>query len=224
MIFYHLGFDLNYLGWIHYDINDDPRWLAARALILGSFLTIVGASLALAEIQQKDLQQKLLRTGKIAAAAVLVTAGSWIFLPGWTIYFGALHAIALMSFVVLLQPLQTWLAGLLGLVAIGLGNSYSHPVFDFPGLAWLGLMTHKPQTLDYVPMMPWFGVCLIGYAAAKLSIRQQPSENPAKQSRATLTLAWLGRHTLAIYLLHQPLILGILIPVTHLLGSAHSKS
>ncbi|MDD5175175.1 MAG: heparan-alpha-glucosaminide N-acetyltransferase [Sterolibacterium sp.] len=217
MILYHFGFDLNYLGWIHYDINYDPRWLGARALILGTFLFTVGISLALAENQQKNLKHQLARIGKIGAAAVLVTAGSWVFSPESTIYFGTLHAIALMSLLLLLIPLPAYLANILGLVALGLGNGYTNAVFDYPGLAWLGLMTHKPQTEDYVPVLPWFGVCLIGYAIAKVLVRRGLIRHLAEIRQLPAALVWLGRNSLAIYLLHQPLLLGILVTATHLL-------
>lgn len=214
---YHFGFDLNYLGWIHQQINNDPRWLVARALILGTFLFTVGVSLALAEGQQKSMTRKLIRIGKIGAAAMLVTAGSWLVFPASAIYFGTLHAIALMSLLLLLLPLPAWLACILGVIAVGLGNGYVNTIFDHPGLAWIGLMTHKPQTEDYVPMLPWFGVCLLGYAATKVLIQHKFLGKLADIQRLPRFLPWLGRHSLAIYLLHQPLLLGILIPATHLL-------
>lgn len=217
MICYHFGFDLNYLGWIHQQLNIDGRWLAARALILGTFLFTAGFSLALAEGQQ--LTRKLIRIGKISAAALLVTAGSWLVFPASAIYFGTLHAIALMSLLLLLSPMRGGTACLSGLVIIWLGNAYANSIFDHPALAWIGLMSHKPLTEDYVPMLPWFGVCLIGYAAAKALIRHKLLGRLAKIRCSPRSLQWLGRHSLAIYLLHQPLLLGILIPATHLLRS-----
>ena len=220
MAVYHFGFDLNYLGWIQQQINNDLRWLAARALILGTFLVTVGVSHALAEGQQKSMAMKLLRIGKIAAAAMLVTAGSWLIFPASAIYFGTLHAIALMSLLLLLIPLAAWLACILGVIAVTLGNGYYNAIFDNPALAWIGLMTRKPLTEDYVPMLPWFGVCLIGYAAAKALIHHKLLGRPANIQRMPGFLQWLGLHSLAIYLIHQPVLLGILIPATHLLRSS----
>lgn len=220
MAVYHFGFDLNHLGWIHQQINSDPRWLAARALILGSFLLTVGVSLALAEGQQKSMRRKLNRIVKIGAAALLVTAGSWLVFPASAIYFGTLHAIALMSLLLLLFPLPARLACILGIIAVVLGNAWSNAVFDHPGLAWIGLMTRKPRTEDYVPMLPWFGICLLGYAATKALMQHALFGRLANIQRLPGFLPWLGRHSLAIYLVHQPVLLGILIPATHLLRPA----
>ncbi len=218
MIFYHLGYDLNYLGWLHQSINEDIRWLIARALILGTFLLTAGAGMALAENQHTPLKTRWARIGKIAAAAALVTAGSGLMFPESAIYFGTLHAIALMSMVLLLLPLGGMPAAILGAGALGLGNTYVNAMFNQPALAWIGLMTYKPLTEDYVPMLPWFGVCLIGYAAMKALIRKNALRSmaaPGQNSPRYLT--WLGQHSLAIYLLHQPLLLGILIPITPIL-------
>lgn len=220
MACYHFGFDLNYLGWIHYNINYDQRWLLARTLILGTFLFTVGVSFALAENQRKSLKHKLARIGRIAAAALLVTASSWLLFPSTTIYFGTLHAIALMCLLLLFIPLPAYMAGILGIVAIGLGNGYANTIFDHPGLAWLGLMTHKPQTEDYVPMLPWFGVCLFGYAVAKTLVRHHLIIKLAEIKRLPQVLVWMGRHSLLIYLLHQPMLLGILVPITRLFKPA----
>lgn len=220
MIVYHFGFDLNTLGWLRQDLNHDWRWLTARTLILGSFLFAAGASLALAEARNASLRTQLARIARIAAAALLVTAGSWLAFPKSAIYFGTLHAIAAMGLAMLAIPRGVWPASTLGAAAILLGTFYSNGLFDRPALAWIGLMTHKPVTEDYVPMLPWFGVCLIGYAAMNAVIRR-PNLFAALARSATKqrSLAWLGRHSLAIYLLHQPVLLGLLIPATRLLRS-----
>lgn len=217
MIVYHLGFDLNHLGWLQQNINSDLRWLTARAMILSTFLFSVGASFALAEARGATLKNQLGRIFKILAAALLVTAGSWFAFPKSAIYFGTLHAIAVMSLLLLVIPRSVWPACTLGVAALLFGNIYGHAAFDRPGLAWIGLMTHKPITEDYVPILPWFGACLIGYGLTNKILGHRRFDALAQlQSRPDL-LSWMGKHSLAIYLLHQPVLLGILIPLTHAL-------
>ena len=218
MIAYHFGYDLNFLGWLQQDLNHDLRWMTARSLILGSFLLSVGASHALADHQQTNMATRWRRIGRIGLAAALVTAGSWLLFPQSAIWFGTLHAIAAMSLILLL--LQKLRLGalpdmLLGAAILVLGNTCAHPLFNHPALAWLGLMTYAPFTEDYVPLLPWFGVCLIGYGAMKTLIRHDLPQQRAPGQRMPSWLLWTGRHSLAIYLLHQPLLLGILIPLTH---------
>ncbi|TRZ97490.1 MAG: DUF1624 domain-containing protein [Rhodocyclaceae bacterium] len=219
MIVYHLGFDLNYLGWLNYSINSDLRWLTARALILSTFLFSVGASFALAEAAGTPLKTQLARILKILAAALLVTAGSWLAFPKSAIYFGTLHAIAVMSLLLLAMPKGVWRACVLGAAALVIGNAYANEYFDQPGLAWIGLMTHKPVTEDYVPLLPWFGACLIGYGLTNKFVEHQRFNDLARVEPRPRLLTWIGRHSLAIYLLHQPLLLGMLIPLTKLLKS-----
>lgn len=217
MIVYHFGFDLNYLGWLHQQINSDPRWLTARALILGTFLFTAGASFALAEAWGVSLKTQLARISRILAAALLVTAGSWLAFPNSAIYFGVLHAIAVMSVLLLGMPKGAWPACLLGMATILLGNVYANGLFDQPGLAWIGFMTRKPITEDYVPILPWFGICLIGYGLTHEMVRRRLFKTLEQVQPRPRFLVWMGRHSLAIYLLHQPVLLGILIPLTHLL-------
>lgn len=213
MIFYHFGYDLNYLHWLEQDLVHDLRWMTARTLILGSFLLTVGMGQALAERQQANLKQRWWRIGKIAAAAALVTLGSRLMFPESAIYFGTLHAIALMSVLLLLLPCPPWPAILLGVAALVLGNVYANELFNHPALAWFGLMTYKPDTEDYVPLLPWFGVCLIGYGAMRALLDKGIATASASR-RMPRALVWTGRHSLAIYLLHQPILLGMLIPLT----------
>ena len=70
-------------------------------------------------------------------------------------------------------------------------------------------MTTKPVTEDYVPLFPWTGVLLIGIAAGHWLLRARFAPlAPARHAPAALR--WLGRHSLIIYLGHQPLLIGLL--------------
>ena len=71
-------------------------------------------------------------------------------------------------------------------------------------------MTHKPQTEDYVPLLPWFGVVLLGLYAGPYLARLARQQQGVGESGLVQLLAFGGRHSLVIYLLHQPLLLGVL--------------
>jgi uncharacterized membrane protein len=138
-----------------------------------------------------------------------VTAGSALVFPQSFIWFGVLHAIAVS--LVVAKPLvrRPFFAAIAGVVVIVVGLAYANPAFDQRALGWLGFMTAKPVTEDYVPLFPWMGVLFLGIALGPLLIR---SEFRAIASLARLPrwLAFLGRHSLAMYLLHQPLLFVLL--------------
>ena len=218
MIVYHFCFDLAFNGWLIADFERDPRWIAFRSMILGSFLVIAGVSLALAEARGQTRAQFWRRVLRIAAAAALVSAGSYVMFPGSFIYFGVLHAIALMS--ILAWPALRWggWSALLGVAVLAIGVTVQHPFFNQPPLHWVGLMTFKPRTEDYVPLFPWFGMMLIGTGAGAWAARHRgwPDRLAAwAPPRPLGWVGWLGRHSLAVYLLHQPLLLGAMLLVRH---------
>jgi uncharacterized membrane protein len=136
--------------------------------------------------------------------------GSFFIFPRTFITFGILHCIAVAS--ILTWPLVRFpiVALLVGIGVIAVGTQVQLAVFDAPWLNWVGLMTHKPATEDYVPLFPWLGVVCIGIAAgAWLDAREfRPLQGIAR--RAPAWLNWLGRHSLLVYMVHQPLLIGVL--------------
>jgi uncharacterized membrane protein len=215
MIVYHFCFDLRYFGVIGADFEHDPLWLGARTLILSSFLMLAGVSLVLADVSSKLSSTLFWRhVGTIAGCALLVSAASYALFPVTFIWFGVLHAIAVT--LVLARPLVRYprVALAVGAAIIAAGIAVSHPMFDRFAVGWIGFMTAKPYTEDYVPLFPWAGVVFCGIAVGHALIRNRfavlaPIAAPPRW------LAWLGRHTLAIYMLHQPMLLGVLWVVLH---------
>ena len=209
MMAYHFGFDLNMQGYMLQDLNHSQPWLLARSLILSTFLFVSGFSLALAEPQQ--LKRRCLRLARIAGCAMLVSFVSYFMFPESWIFFGVLHFIVIAG--LLCRPLarhEVWLLPL-GLAVLVAGLSCQSPVFDQPALQWLGMMTHKPFTEDYVPIFPWLGVFLLGMAGGH-KVRHPRYGWPLEITPAPVLapFGWLGRHSLAVYMLHQPLLLGLL--------------
>jgi uncharacterized membrane protein len=209
MVVYHFCFDLRYFGFTRSDFEHDWRWLAARSAILSSFLLIAGISAVLAARQPTPLAHWLRHLGVIAAAALLVSAGSALVFPRSFIWFGVLHAIAVSLLVAKPLVQRPWLAAFAGVVVIAAGVAYANPAFDDRWLGWLGFMTAKPATEDYVPLFPWTGVLFLGIALGHVLVRDA-FVALAPLSRLPRWLPFLGRHSLAVYLLHQPLLFGAL--------------
>ncbi len=220
MFSYHFSFDLDYFGYIHVDFSTEPFWLNYRALIVSLFLCTMGYSLYLAHHTRWRRQAWLKRFGWLVLASVGVSLSSYLMYPKSFIFFGILHFIALASLLGLLFTRLGYLNLLLGVIVLLIGNYYSNRFFNQPAWQWFGLMTHRPVAEDYVPLFPWFGMVLIG-----LGLAHWTQNTPALtrllhwQSRHPLvtTLTFGGRHSLLIYLLHQPIFLGLLYVVTKLI-------
>jgi len=209
MIVYHLAYDLRAYGLTNSDFGRDPFWLVFRALIVTSFMALVGVSLVLAERADATRRHFWRRVAVIAACALLVSLASSLAFPQTFIYFGILHAIALSS--VLVAPLvrRPRAALAIGVAVVAAGLVWSNPWFDPRPLSWIGFVTSKPTTEDYVPLAPWAGVVAIGIAVGDWLTRH-PLHALARLGRAPRWLQWLGRHSLLVYMIHQPLLLAAL--------------
>lgn len=237
MALFHLAFDLNYFGWLdqRYNFHRDPLWTTQRTMILSLFLVCagLGQSLALgdggsgpqragagpagiwarglAAWQARFPARFWRRWAQVAGCAALVSLGSaWMFPRSW-ISFGVLHGLAVMLILVrLLAPLRggLWLVG--GL-ALALPWLWRHPIFDLPALQWVGLVTRKPITEDWVPVLPWLGVMLWGLAAGQWLQRHRPGWLGGGVAAPLQPLAVLGRWSLSFYMVHQPVFIGVLL-------------
>jgi len=217
MTAYHFCFDLNHFGWLRQDFYRDPFWTWQRTAIVSLFLFCAGLGQAVAWQQRQGWPRFWKRWGQVAACALLVTAGSWFMFPRSFISFGVLHGIAVMLIVVRLSSgwgRWLWLAGALAILAKPLaGIAHAQwPALDFlDGRAWnwLGLIGRKPVTEDYVPVIPWLGVMWWGMAAGQWLLARRRAWVQAPLPPATAPLAWLGRWSLTWYMLHQPVLIGL---------------
>ena len=204
MAAFHFAFDLAHYRLIDVNFYADPLWTTQRTLILAGFLFWAGLGQGLG---QPPAVRFWRRWVQIAAAAALVSAGSWLMFPRSWISFGVLHA-----FVLLLPLLRFGLGRLPGAALLAgaalaflLPQFVQHPFFDSRASNWIGLVTHKPVTEDYVPLLPWAAPLLLGALAARSAWVRQQLAGSAPQA-----LVRLGRWPLLFYLLHQPLLLAFL--------------
>jgi uncharacterized membrane protein len=218
MALFHLAFDLNYFGWLdpRQNFYHDPLWTVQRSCIVSLFLFCAGLSLAVAVHSGQRWPRFWRRWVQVAGCALLVSAGSALMFPKSWISFGVLHGIAAMLVLArLAAPLGRGLWPL-GALCIALPAFVQHPFFDSPWTHWVGLVTHKPVTEDFVPVLPWLGVVLFGLAAGQWTLRTRPGWLSGPLAAPAQPLALLGRWSLSFYMLHQPVLIGLLTALQQL--------
>jgi uncharacterized membrane protein len=213
MAVFHFCFDLNHFRIIRQAFQTDPFWTLQRTAIVTLFLLCAGASQAVALHRGQSWRRFWRRWAQVAGCAVLVSVGSALMFPRSWISFGVLHGIAVMLVLArLAAPLGVWLWPL-GLIALLLPQVVQHPFFDDRATNWTGLITHKPLTEDYVPVLPWLGVVLWGQAAARWMLARRPSWLSGPLPAGLNPLAVLGRWSLTFYMVHQPILIGAIMAV-----------
>jgi uncharacterized membrane protein len=211
MAVFHFCYDLDHFRIIEARFRTDPFWTLQRTAIVTLFLLCAGAAQAIASDQGQTWARFWRRWAQIAGCAVLVSIGSaWMFPRSW-ISFGVLHGIAVMLILVrLAAPLRGWLWPL-GVVALLLPSFVQHPFFDTRATNWVGLITRKPVTEDYVPLLPWLGVMFWGCAATQWLLARRRAWLAGSIARPLRPLALLGRWSLSFYMLHQPILIGAIM-------------
>ncbi|MDG3042394.1 DUF1624 domain-containing protein [Roseicyclus marinus] len=221
MAVFHFAFDLELFGFAAPGTTMLPGWRWLAYLTAGSFLFLVGMGLVLGHgqgIRWRGFGWRLL---KIAAAAAVITLATWIAMPEAFIFFGILHCIAassLLGLAFLRLPAPVLLA--IGAVVLWLPNAMRFPAFDAPWFWWTGLQAVGIRSVDYVPIFPWFAPVLLGIAAARLMQKAGVWERLARWQAGPMAraLALPGRYSLAVYLVHQPVLISLVWLAAQLRG------
>lgn len=225
MTLFHFSFDLSHFGYWPQDFRADPFWTVQRTAIVSLFLLCAGLGQALAWQHGLSWGRFARRWAQIAGCAALVTLGSWLMFPQSFIFFGVLHGMAVMLVLVRASAgwgRWLWLAGLLALLSPWVAQALLlGPLQHWDGLhhwlnsragSWLGWVTRKPYTEDYVPLFPWLGVMCWGMALGQWLLASPQRRHLGSPLPQWLTpLARLGRYSLAYYMLHQPVLIGGLL-------------
>jgi uncharacterized membrane protein len=216
MATYHFSWDLEFFGYLAPGTSTEGFLRLYARSIASTFLFLAGFSLVLAHYPKLRLKAFLRRFAVILAAALAITAATWWFVPDGLIFFGILHAMALGSLVGLIflrLPVIVTLAVALG--AMVLPSVYRSPIFDMPLLWFAGLSEHLPRSNDYVPLFPWIGALLTGIAVARLLVDYNLLARLSRLPDGPAWLRWGGRHSLTVYLLHQPVLIALVFAASH---------
>jgi uncharacterized membrane protein len=219
MVLFHLVFDLNYFGVQQIEVASG-FWFYLARFTASLFLLLVGVSLTLSYSRARLLGQidrfryrLMKRSLWIFSLAIGVTLVTYVFIGKGFIVFGVLHLIGIS--LLLAYPFLR-LHGvnfILGLLFILVGLFLQSLSVDFSWLLWLGLAPWDFRSVDYFPLLPWFGVVLIGIAFGDLFYRGYSRRIPVPDlvgSSLVSGLVFLGRNSLAIYLAHQPVLIGLM--------------
>lgn len=223
MTVFHFCFDLSHFGFWPQNFRVDPFWTMQRTVIVSLFLFCAGLGQAIALHQGQGWHRFGRRWAQIAGCALLVSAGSFAMFPQSFIHFGVLHGMAVMLLIARCTAgwgRWLWLAGLVALALPPLAQHLltsawvdAAPLFNGRALNWLGLVSRKPFTEDYVPVLPWLGVLWWGLALGQWTLGHRNHWMSVSMPRFLKPVAILGRWSLSYYMLHQPVMIGLLMLV-----------
>ncbi|MCV3737494.1 DUF1624 domain-containing protein [Rhizobium sp. TRM96647] len=214
MAIYHFSWDLDYFGYIAPGTAATGGFRIFARLIAGSFIFLAGFGLVLGHRPAIRWRPFWIRMAKIVLAALAITVATYFIFPSSFIFFGILHLIAAASLLGLpFLRLPVAIVLLCSAAAFAAPHLLRSPVFDHPMLWWIGLSLTPPRSNDYVPLLPWFGAFLLGMAAAQLygkwSKPLPATSDRRAENRAVSLLGTAGRHSLPIYLIHQPVLIAL---------------
>ena len=210
MAVYHTAFDLSFFyGW-SIDL-EKPTWVSLQKSTLILFLLVNGVSATIAWQRSHNLTKFFRRGLTLLFWSMIITLTTIIMSPEDYIRFGILHCIAIATLLLpFLLPLKLWNAPL-GVTIILLGSRVTGRTVSTSLLLPIGFLPPIFHTLDYVPLIPWFGVILLGSAFGHVLYVRGLRPRELALAPWIHTLSTPGKYSLVFYLVHQPVILAILV-------------
>ncbi|MFH1229831.1 MAG: heparan-alpha-glucosaminide N-acetyltransferase [Candidatus Aenigmatarchaeota archaeon] len=213
MIIFNYSFALKYLGVYTVDAGF-AYWYAFPRIIASMFILISGISLTLMQSKKGFHKKMTMRGLKIFGLGMMITLLTFLTFPEAFIIFGILHLVGFSilfgQFFLKFRKLNI----ILGLLLIALGLYLQNFSFDFNWLLWLGFTPSNFTTFDYFPVLPWFGVSLIGIYLGNMLYRNGKRNFRIKDFSNNLAvkfISFIGRNSLTIYLLHQIVLIMVLL-------------
>ena len=217
MIAYHFIYDLKYFGYVDWNTPLGDGFRQWRTSIVFCFVLAMGLSMGMAHSRGRNVRSFKIRLMQIFACAALISVVSVFMFPKSYIYFGILHFMTLAS-------LLTY--ALVGRPRLALGLGAAIVLAFWTGLVpygWpINLISGLPgYTEDFVSPFPWFGVALIGLALGEFYTHRREAHMALANwnigGPIGKTIGFAGKRSLLIYMLHQPVLFGLIISVGFLI-------
>jgi uncharacterized membrane protein len=222
MVIFHIIFDLAFFEVYDLDFKTGALFYFNISIPL-LFLMLVGISLTLKnnkfrlivkETPGRIIRSIVQRGFVILIGGILISFSTWFLLSDGIIHFGILHLIGI-SVIMAIPLLQfRWLNLVLGSSCIILGIIIESIRIDGYYLIWLGFRPSIYYSLDYFPILPWFGIVLFGIFLGNHfydDYQRSFALKDISQNFLIKKINFLGKHSLIIYFLHQPIIIVTMI-------------
>lgn len=226
MIFFHFIYDMAFL------IESEWGMAAFRAnenivvFDTASFILLAGVSSSFSRSNSK-------RGGKLLAIGILFTLATAFVFPGEAIYFGILQLLGICM--VLYGAFEDKLRKLPALpMIIGCAVVFAltyHIQLGYIGIKGLfewqlpseltvnnllypyGILHRGYASVDYEPLLPWFFLYFAGTYIGGLIVKYRDRLPSFCYADPLPPVSWMGRHSLIIYILHQPIILAVVYAI-----------
>jgi len=219
MVFFHIIYDLNFFSITNFRIYSGIILYIAR-LSASIFVVLAGISLSISYSKSKnwlktnDIILKFIKRGlKILFLGVIISVITWFYIPRGFVVFGILHFIGTSIILSLIFIRYRVINIIFGLFFIIVGFYLKSLTFDFNILIPLGFIPNNFWTIDYFPLFPWFGIFLIGISIGNIiypDFKRKYEIKDLSKKLLVKSFCFLGRNSLLIYFLHQPIIIGII--------------
>jgi len=220
MIFFHILYDLNFFSITNFRIYSGIILYIAR-LSASIFVILVGISLSISysrvknKLNTNDIVLKFIKRGlTILFLGLIISVITWFYIPRGFVVFGILHFIGTSIILSLIFIRYRYINIIFGLFFIIVGFYLKSLTFNFNILIPLGFIPNNFWTIDYFPLFPWFGIILIGIFIGNLVYSDSKRKYEIKDLSKNLlakSFCFLGRNSLFIYFLHQPIIIGLIL-------------
>ncbi len=217
VVFVHVMYDLTDI--FRVDISLGPVFDAVQKY--GSLIFIILSGICVT-LGRRNIKRGLV----VFASGCLISGATYLMVyldmlaPYAKIDFGILSCLgACMLFYTIVKDANKWAVLGIGILFVGLGFLLKTVYFDTNYFAFLGIRSRNYSAGDYFPLLPNLGYFLIGSFVGKLAYKDKKTLFPAvnDQNPVLRFFSFLGRHSLWVYLAHQPIAYGILYLIFEIL-------
>ncbi len=220
MIIYHFAWDLGFFNIVDQKIVNSGGWKLFAISIGSSFLFLSGISFWLASNQVINFRKFFYRLGILVFAALLISLGTYQVDPNTFVFFGILHLLSACTLLgILIYRLPTLIILILGIIIILLQPYLISDFYEPKYLAWTGLYSGATGSVDFYGFFPWSSAYIFGLAFSKIFFTKSDASEwfnkplfirPIRIGIFSKTFFWIGRNSLLVYLIHQPILILII--------------